>query len=226
MRVRNLPLLALLVASSLVVVEGYNILVLTPFGSRSVRASFHLICEGLLAKGHKVTFVSSGEPVPNHTNLTHAASPYTELDQLDLFKVRMGLSVFRIWKKAFPEAARKMYQSKEIMDIWHRRQTFDAILINSAANEMAFPFLLNTTSPFLTLQPAGIDPLQLAYLGNIISPAAIPSIILPYGNHMSLWERLVNTLAMVLLRYSFQKSVGAPLSEALQSMFPDLPDSR
>lgn len=213
-------------SSNLPNADGYNFLVLTPFGSRSVRATFHILCEGLLAKGHHVTFMSSGEPIPVHENLVHVTSPHTALDQLDLFKVRMGMDIFKIWKKAFPAAARELYQSMEIMSIWKKRQEFDAIIINSAANEMAFPFLLNTTAPFITLQPAGIDLLQLAYLGNIISPAAIPSIVLPYDNHMTLWERFVNTVTLLVLKYAFQRSVGKPLADALIPIFPDLPDPK
>ncbi|KAF2360920.1 hypothetical protein FHG87_008331 [Trinorchestia longiramus] len=205
---------------------GANLLVLTPFGSRSVRAVFNTLCEGLVEAGHNVTFISSGEPVTYHENLTHLTSPHTALDQLDLFKVRFGLSVFKIWKKAFPEAARMMYENEEIMSVWKDRKRFDAIIVNSAANEMAFPFLLNITAPFITLQPAGLDPLQLAYLGNFISPATVPSIILPYDNDMTLWERLVNTLALIVLKYSFHRSVGTPLRHALMPNFPDLPDAR
>ncbi|XP_047741406.1 UDP-glucosyltransferase 2 [Hyalella azteca] len=206
--------------------SGGNYLILSPFGSRSVRGVFNTLSEGLLSKGHNVTFVSSGEPVTHHENMTHVTSPHTALDELDLFKVRFGLSVFKIWKRAFPEAAKMMYEMKEIIALWNDRHRFDAIIINSAANEMALPFLLNVSAPFITLQPAGLDPLQLAYLGNLVSPATLPSIILPYDNNMSLWERLVNTLTLVVLKYSFHRSVGTPLKNALMSKFPDLPDAR
>jgi len=208
------------------VTHGSKLLVLTPFGSASVRAMFNSVCEGLLTRGHEITFVSSGEPFPKHENLTHIESPHTALDQVDLFKVRDGVSVFKLWKKAFPEAARKMYQQDDVMNAWKKRKEFDAIIINSAANEMAFPFLLNTTVPFITLQPAGIDPLQLAYLGNLVSPATMPSIILPYDSQMTLYERLVNTVTLMVIKYSFRRSIGVPLAESLKPFFPDLPDPR
>lgn len=219
-------LLVVLCISLTVSTNAYNLLVLTPFGSNSVRSVFSSLSEALLKKGHQVTLVSSGDPIPHHDNLTHVLSPHTALDQLDLFKVRFGLSVFQIWKKAFPDAARRMYQDEKTMDLWRRRGEFDAIIINSAANEMAFPFLIDTKVPFITLQPAGIDPLQLFYLGNMVSPAALPSIVLPYDNHMTLWERTVNTLVLLVLKYSYRRSVAGPLREALQPFFPDLPEPR
>lgn len=206
--------------------SAYDLLVLTPFGSNSVRAVFSSLTETLLENGHRVTLVSSGDPVPRHDNLTHLLSPHTALDQLDLFKVRFGLSVFQVWKKAFPEAARDMYIDKKMMDLWRQRNEFDAIIINSAANEMAFPFLMDTKVPFITLQPAGIDPLQLSYLGNMISPAVLPSIVLPYDNHMTLWERTVNTLVLLVLKHSYKRSVAGPLREALKPFFPELPEPR
>ena len=206
--------------------NGSKILVLSPFGSTSVRAMFSYLCEGLLERGHEITFISSDEPYPKHENLTHYVSPHTALDQLDLFDIRTGLSVFQIWKKAFPLAAKELYKDEKIMNVWRKRLEFDAIIINSAANEMAFPFLINSTAPFITLQPAGIDPLQLAYLGNLVSPATMPSIVLPYDTHMNLWERVVNTITLMILKYSFRRSVGVPLAAALEPFFPNLPDPR
>ncbi|XP_042231682.1 UDP-glucosyltransferase 2-like [Homarus americanus] len=201
-----------------------DILVLTPFGSRSVRALFSVLTEGLVARGHTVTLLSSGEPFPRHPNVTHVVSPHSALDQMDLFEVREGGAVFRLWMKAFPAVAREMYGNPKVMELWRRRDKFDAVIVNSAANEMAFPFLLDITAPFITLSPAGTEPLQLSYLGNVVSPAALPSIVVPFDNHLSLWERLVNTLATILLRYSFRRTVGRPLAAALRDTFPDLPD--
>ncbi|KAK7085992.1 hypothetical protein SK128_011717, partial [Halocaridina rubra] len=51
--------------------------------------------------------------------------------------------------------------------------------------------------PFITLSPAGAEPTQLSYLGNFVSPAALPSVVVPYDDSLNLWERLVNTLATV-----------------------------
>lgn len=201
-----------------------DILLLTPFGSRSVRSLFSVLTEGLVARGHTVTLVSSGDPVPRHPNVTHVVSPHSALDQMDLFEVREGGAVFRLWLKAFPAVARQMYADPIVMDLWRRRTKFDAIIVNSAANEMAFPFLIDVTAPFVTLAPAGTEPLQLSYLGNVVSPAALPSVVVPYHDTLTLWERLVNTLVTVVLRYSFRRTVGRPLAASLRETFPDLPD--
>ncbi|XP_071522463.1 UDP-glucosyltransferase 2-like [Panulirus ornatus] len=201
-----------------------DILLLTPFGSRSVRSLFSVLTEGLVARGHAVTLVSSGEPVPRHPNVTHVVSPHSALDQMDLFEVREGGAVFRLWMKAFPAVARELYADPKVMDLWRRRTKFDAIIVNSAANEMAFPFLLDIEAPFVTLAPVGTEPLQLSYLGNMVSPAALPSVVVPYDNSLTLWERLVNTLATIVLRYSFRRTVGRPLAASLRDTFPDLPD--
>ena len=215
-----------LLCCSFLSVSSLNILVLTPFGSNSIRGTFKILCDGLLANNHQVTYVSSNDAYPPRENFTHVQAPHTALDNIDHFQIRSGLSLFKVWKKAFPLAARQMYETKDIMELWKRRQNFDAIIVNSAANEMAFPFLINVTAPFITLQPVGIDILQLAYLGNFVSPAILPSIILPYDNYMSLWERVVNTLTITVMKYSFRRSVLQPLSESLETFFPDLPDPR
>ena len=216
----------LLLSTLLTLSAASKLLILTPFGTTSIRGVFSVLCEELLSRGHVITFVSSGEPFPKHENLTHIESPHTAVDQIDPFKNRVGLEVFKMWKSAFPKAAREFYENDEVMSLWHSRHEFDTIIINSAANEMAFPFLLGTTAPFITLQPAGMDPIQLAHLGNLVSPATLPSIILPYTDHMNFWERLVNTLTLVLLKYSFRRSVGIPLANVLTEFFPDLPDPR
>lgn len=204
--------------------EASNILVLTPFGSRSVRSLFRTLTEALSARGHQVTLVTSGEPPPPHPNITHLRAPHSALDQMDLFEVRRDSAAFRLWLKALPAVARRLYEDSAIMDLWHRRKEFDAIIINSAANEMAFPFLIGVEAPFITLAPVGTEPLQLAYLGNMVSPAALPSVVVPYDDTLTLWERLVNTLATALLRTYFRRSVGRPLAAALRETFPDLPD--
>lgn len=204
--------------------EASNILVLTPFGSRSVRSLFHTLTEALTARGHQVTLVTSGEPPPPHPNVTHLRAPHSALDQMDLFEVRRDSAAFRLWLKALPSVARSLYQDPAIMDLWRRREEFDAMIINSAANEMAFPFLMNVEAPFITMAPVGTEPLQLAYLGNMVSPAALPSVVVPYDDTLSLWERLVNTLATALLRTYFRRSIGRPLAAALRETFPDLTD--
>ncbi|XP_069954546.1 UDP-glucosyltransferase 2 [Cherax quadricarinatus] len=204
--------------------QAADLLLLTPFGSRSVRSLFAVLAEGLISRGHTVTLMSSGDPIPHHPNLTHIISPHSALDQMDLFEVRAGQAVFKLWMKAFPAVARELYANPKVMELWHRRDKFDAIIINSAANEMAFPFLLDNPAPFITLAPVGTEPLQLSYLGNVVSPAALPSIIVPYDDNLTLWERLVNTLATAVLRYSFRRTVGRPLATALRDTFPDLPD--
>lgn len=202
-----------------------DILVLTPFGSRSVRALFGTLTEGLAARGHAVTLLTSGEaPRPLHTNVTHVRAPHSSLDEMDLFAVRRDAAAFRLWLRALPSVARQLYDDPAVMALWRRRHEFDAIIINSAANEMAFPFLLGVDAPFVTLAPAGTEPLQLSYLGNVVSPAALPSVVVPYCDVLSLWERVVNTLATAVLRAYFWRSVGRPLTAALRQKFPDLPD--
>lgn len=201
-----------------------NVLMLTPIGSRSVRQLFSTLARGLVDRGHHVTIVSCGEPVPHHPNVTHVLTPHSALDQMDLFEVRESGAVFKLWLKAFPAVAREMYTDRKVMELWHRRTDFDAIIVNSAANEMAFPFLLDIKVPFITLAPTGTEPLQLAYLGNFVSPAALPSVVVHYDDTLSLWERLVNTLATIAIRYSFRRTVGYPLANALRDFFPNLPD--
>lgn len=204
--------------------HGSDILVLTPFGSRSVRSLFRTLTEGLAARGHTVTLVTSGEPPPPHPNITHLRAPHSALDQMDLFEVRRDSAAFRLWLKALPAVARRLYEDPAIMALWRRRKEFDAIIINSAANEMAFPFLMDVEAPFITLAPVGTEPLQLAYLGNVVSPAALPSVVVPYDDTLTLWERLVNTLATALIRAYFRRAIGRPLAAALRETFPELPD--
>lgn len=222
------PVLCLAVLAALLATPApataADILVLTPFGSRSVRGLFGALTEGLAARGHRLTLLTSGEPPPPHPNVTHVQAPHSSLDQMDLFEVRRDSAAFRMWLRALPSVARRLYQDPAVMALWHRRHHFDAIIINSAANEMAFPFLVGVTAPFITLAPVGTEPLQLAYLGNVVSPAALPSVVVPYHDSLTLWERLVNTLATAVLRAYYWRSVGRPLTAALRDTFPDLPD--
>ncbi|XP_076063075.1 UDP-glucosyltransferase 2-like [Oratosquilla oratoria] len=220
----RLCLLLLMTVMFLSAVSASNVLFLTPLASRSVRSLCLTLAEGLAARGHTVTMVSAGDPFSSHPNITHVLAPHSSLDSMDLFELRSSPTAFRMWLKAFPTMARKLYETPKVMDLWRRRREFDAIIINSAANEMAFPFLMDVKAPFITYSPVGSEPLQLSYLGNYVSPATLPSVILPYDNDMTLWERFANTLSLFALRYAFRRAVGKPLAEALREKFPDLPD--
>ncbi|KAK3873983.1 hypothetical protein Pcinc_021049 [Petrolisthes cinctipes] len=100
---------------------------------------------------------------------------------MDMFAMRGGEQhALKDIVLGMPEVARKLYSDPQVMEIWHGRHQYDAIIINSAINEMAFPFLLDVNVPFITFSPTGTEPLQLSYLGNMVSPAALPSVILPY----------------------------------------------
>lgn len=224
MHVLSALLVLVLVATSIPVSRGAEILVLSPFGSRSVRSLFNTLTGSLAARGHSVTLVTSGEPPPLSANVTFIRAPHSALDEMDLFEVRRDSSAFRLWLKALPAVARSLYEDPKVMALWNRRKDFDAIIINSAANEMAFPFLLDIEAPFITLAPVGTEPLQLSYLGNMVSPAALPSVVVPYDDTLTLWERLVNTLVTGVLRAYFRRAIGRPLAAALRETFPDLPD--
>ena len=205
-------------------VKCLDVLILTPFGSNTVQSSFTIITKELLSKGHNVTLLSPlNENIVNN-NFTHFLAPHSSLGELDMFQIRAGSNYVNLWAKAFPLIVKDMYKSPKIMNLWEKRSSFDLIILNSAANEMALPFLIDMKVPFLTFAPAGSEAIQLSYLGNIVSPAAVPFIILPYNGYMTYKQRLHNTIYTFLHRFGYHSKVGKPVEVALKEIFPKFDD--
>ncbi|KAF2366601.1 UDP-glucuronosyl/UDP-glucosyltransferase [Trinorchestia longiramus] len=122
--------------------------------------------------------------------------------------------------------ASTLWSNDEVLDLWEKRNTFDAFIMAAYVNEMAMPFLMNFTGEFILISNPGLEYLSTAYSGNWLPPSIVPLIYLPYDENMTFFERVINVLALPTFYYChYWFSVDGALA-FLKLRFPELEDFR
>ncbi|XP_069998265.1 UDP-glucosyltransferase 2 isoform X2 [Penaeus vannamei] len=219
-----LPTVFILLLASLGLVEGYQVLVLGPVGSRSLYHLCRALSEALSQAGHSVTLLSSFEPSYSIPNVTEVSTGSRAVQQVNMFEgSRTPLRVYRWAMRVSEVIGRAMWTNEEVKALWQRRRDFDAIVVIGYANEVAYPFLLDFEGLHVSLCTPGVEYLQVAQLGNRLPLSVVPAIFLPFDENMSFLERLVNPLAQLLTHYLYKFMVLPTAQRVVEEFFPGIP---
>ncbi|XP_047491574.1 UDP-glycosyltransferase UGT5-like isoform X2 [Penaeus chinensis] len=124
----------------------YKILMLLPAGSKSHKNFFMSIADALAERGHRVVMLS-GYPAssknPNILEINHGLKEF-DVENMNLFDFRNDpTGGFSILVDILPPMAKKLYNIPEVMELYHKRKTFDLIIVDQLMNEISgiFPDL-------------------------------------------------------------------------------------
>ncbi|XP_066946134.1 UDP-glucosyltransferase 2-like [Macrobrachium rosenbergii] len=209
------------------IAKQHNLLVLCPVGSRSVYRLTLLLSEILADAGHLVTHVSTYGPSSKHPNVTEVPIGVSveRLEDTNIFRYRNTQAGFDWISDVTKKSGHKMWRNEHIRRLWERRHDFDAVVILSAMNEIAGPFLLDYRGAFVTLCSSGaaVELLSLASQGNWLPLSVIPNNKLVYDENFSFLERLINLWSTWTLYSEYEQKSTSVAQKILERYFPGMP---
>ena len=181
-------------------VTSYRLLLAVPVASKSLHYLFTSIASNLVQAGHHVTLLSSYHSSATHPNLTHVNVLGSKpLPEDNIFDVKELFEAMALFTKNSLYIGEVMWSNEKVLQIWEKRQTFDAVLIPSYINEIAMPFLIDFTGSFVIVSTPGVEYFAIGASGNWLSPSVVPAIILPYDEQMTFMERCINFITLITL---------------------------
>lgn len=82
-----------------------------------------------------------------------------------------------------------------------KQEKFDLVLVNLMLNDCAYPFARLNEAPLVLLGP-GAGSLHWDFgVGNPEPTSYVPNLALPFTDHMTFLERLMNTLLAVIANF-------------------------
>jgi len=176
-------------------VESKNILVVSIFGSKSMKQFYEPLLHALANRGHKITALTPFKSLKPNANIRDIiGTDMTEDEEFkknNMFKMRMEgalmnpLSMTPILEKS----CREFYKKEEIQEILNTK--FDLILSTYTFNECGFGLIHKLGVPFILMHanvpmpfnnPTGV-PFPLSY---------IPFPFFGFSDKMSFGQRFVN----------------------------------
>ncbi|KAF2358196.1 UDP-glucuronosyl/UDP-glucosyltransferase [Trinorchestia longiramus] len=218
-----LPLI--LFTSSVAYTESYRILLSVPVASKSLHNLIGAVALSLANAGHDVTLISSYPASAHHKKLRNVyALGNATLPYKNLFEVKDQFGVYNLLLNLILFAGERMWENSEIRNIWDHRNDYDAFISPSYINEINLPFVMNYTGNFMLISTPGIEYFTISNLGNWLPPSVVPYILLPYDEHMTFLERLVNVVSLAVARIIVPLVLFDQQEKLLQKYFPDFTD--
>ncbi|XP_064112822.1 UDP-glycosyltransferase UGT5-like isoform X2 [Macrobrachium nipponense] len=204
--------------------RSYKILMLLPVGSKSHRNVFMPLVEALADRGHKVDMLTSYDiqhQNPNIREITHGLPHYPRAT-INMFNdAQTAFGVVLTFKDQLSKMARDIYQVPRVKELYRKRKEYDLIVLNHNYNEFMYPFVHEML--FITIASAGMDPRQSATLGNVLSPAYMPTLFYE-ANCEHVFGRFANTVTSIAKPFYWRNWEVIPaVQKEINVHFPDLP---
>jgi hypothetical protein len=129
-----------------------------------------------------------------------------------------------LWSSG-PAHCIKILQHPQVQTlIYSKEHHFDAIIVEAFVNECLLGFAHKFQAAIIQICPFGGTHWMGDWVGNPNPYSYIPDAFLDYSDHMSFWERLVNTIAGVYWRIG-QEFYNLPRQDIIMRQFFNYTDS-
>ncbi|XP_046980091.1 UDP-glycosyltransferase UGT5-like [Schistocerca americana] len=209
-------------------VNAANVLALFPLPARSHWFSLKPLITGLSERGHNITLLitESEEDIPENWDVIRipAVFPVTMMKQ-DMMKLSStkGMKLYATFidtgiemcEKLLPlEAVQKLMNTKERM--------FDLLVMEYFfMNDCFLGFSHKFNVPVVALSSVGGFHWVTDAVGELCTPSYIPDILSDYTDHMTFWQRLENTVALMYARYVYNYHYLPKIDEIIEKNFKD-----
>uniref|UniRef100_W8C4F8 UDP-glucuronosyltransferase 2B10 n=1 Tax=Ceratitis capitata TaxID=7213 RepID=W8C4F8_CERCA len=194
-------LTTILMASAILLgsqVQSYRILGILHTGARSHHIVGSALMKGLARKGHDVTVISPfplKEPLKNYhdieTPIIKGIMESTAQHLLETIKKNVFVNV-----KGFHEMGlnmtRTFLQEPNVRKLLASNQTFDVVICEVFLSEALFGLSEHYNVPLIGLGTFGAHPWNTDLVGSPSPPSYVASAMLPFRDHMTLWQRVGN----------------------------------
>lgn len=184
-----------------------KVLMVLPLGSASHKNIFTPIAQKMGEKGHEVTIVSmyssdsKGSTALAYKDVVAESAREAMLSATGEFNVfnihresrNVNSEVMKKVIKNLPEYCDAFLRDPAVQEAWSDKP--DLIMLPAFMNECGLALVHKFQVPFIYVTTSGLTPWTADIMGNPEHPAYVPNQYLSYSDEMTLWERVVNSVA-------------------------------
>ncbi|XP_054728631.1 UDP-glucuronosyltransferase 2A1-like [Anastrepha obliqua] len=185
--------------------QAENILMITMCGTKSHKIPFMALANGLISRGHHITFLSGFKPEVQHNGLEEVTpTPFVNYIQnymdWDLVGARYeGKSPIPVWRALrYPaEACDSLLSDSATIDTLMAKK-FDLAILDGAFPECALGLVHRLAMPFMYINTVGLYTGSLAMAGNPNVYAITPHVLTALTQSMDFFQRFQNAITHIL----------------------------
>lgn len=209
--------------------EPAKILGLFHFNGKSHFIMFEALLKGLAARGHQVYVVGhfpQKKHIPNYTDINVADSLPAIMNNFTIEMARgFGyINLFHFLWNTNRDMCKSVLQHPKVQSLINGDTKFDLIITEIFGTDCFIGLSHRFKVPFISMISSVILPWGNDRVGNPDHPAYIPNYFLPYPQHMTLGQRIINTVMVEALKLGHYYFAELPMNElARQNFGQDLP---
>ncbi|KPJ18103.1 Ecdysteroid UDP-glucosyltransferase [Papilio machaon] len=212
MQARSLWLMVVLCAAA----HAARLLAVLPTNTRSHYAMYGRLIEALAKRQHHITVLTHfpmKNPPPNVEEISLAGTIPEITNNLtrqhNTLKPHFIRNLEQIMKECV-HACETVSQLPAVKALVNSTLSFDLVIVEVFGSECFLPFGRRFQAPIVGVLSSVPLPWVNEQLGNPEATAYVPAYMMSYGQQMSLWERLVNTLAVLWSKFLYQYKSQMP----------------
>ncbi|XP_013139240.1 PREDICTED: UDP-glucuronosyltransferase 2C1-like [Papilio polytes] len=212
MQARSLWLLVVLCAAA----HAARLLAVLPTNTRSHYAMYGRLIEALAKRQHHITVLTHfpmKNPPPNVEEISLAGTIPEITNNLtrqhNTLKPHFIRNLEQIMKECV-HACETVSQLPAVKALVNSTLSFDLVIVEVFGSECFLPFGRRFQAPIVGVLSSVPLPWVNEQLGNPEATSYVPAYMMSYGQQMSLWERMMNTLAVLWSKLLYQYKSQMP----------------
>ncbi|XP_016976677.1 UDP-glycosyltransferase UGT5 [Drosophila rhopaloa] len=207
--------------------NAYNFLMILNSAGRSHFNVGHALAKGLVNSGHEITVVSVfplKNPIPG----------YHDVNVPNVIKVMRG-DIAALWKSIQKPVTQKLidhyqmgfritrglFEDSNFQDFLRSNQSFDAVICETFYNDAHYGLAEHFKAPLIGLSTGGGLTFITDMVGSPAPASFVPHIMLPFNDHMSLYERLLNVAFLAYERFLLDYYYLPGQEQLYKEFFPE-----
>ncbi|CAB3246117.1 unnamed protein product [Arctia plantaginis] len=196
--------------------QAARLLAVLPTNTKSHYVMYGRILEALAKKGHELTVITHfpmKKPLPNVREISVAGTIPEIKNNLNSIKHdSIKPDFIRNLEQIFTECVDScdiVSQVPAVKALFNSSQTFDLIIVEVFGSDCFLPLGVKYKAPVVGLLSSVPLPWVNVQLGNPEAISYVPSYMVSYGQRMTLWERLSNTISVIIAKvlYTYKSQV-------------------
>jgi glucuronosyltransferase len=218
--------LSFLAASiSIVDMEAARILGLFHFNGKSHFVMSEALLKSLAARGHQVYVVGhfpQKKPIPNYTDISVEGSyrgVFNSLSVQSALEFGQYYNLLIFFFQTANDICKTVLEHPRVQELISSNNTFDLIITEILGPDCMNGFSHRFEAPIISMISSVILPWGNDRIGNPDHPGYIPNYFFPYSQHMTLGQRLTNSVFTEALKFGLHIFSELPAEKLLKKHF-------
>ncbi|XP_030034070.2 UDP-glucosyltransferase 2 [Manduca sexta] len=205
--------------------DGARILAVLPTNTKSHYAMYGRLIQALANKQHQLTVVSHfpmKNPPPNIDQISLTGTIPEITNNLSRQQHSLKPDFIRNLEQIMKEcihACEMVSHLPAVKKLFNSTATFDLVIVEVFGSDCFLPAGRKFNAPVIGFLSSVPLPWVNEQLGNPEGTAYIPSYMVGYGQHMSLWERFFNTFAVITAKMLYVYKSQIPSQSIADRLF-------